>query len=78
MVPPKRDFNHRVTQFRRQDLPTKETGAQRAARRAGKAVVHFVPETAPPRCKAAPLRKAAPRRKAAQLRSETITWSSCT
>ena len=48
LQPPKRDFTHRVTQFRRQDLKRKETGQERKARREGIPVWHEVSEyTAP-------------------------------
>ena len=48
LAPPRRNFNFRVTQFRRQDLKKKETGAERRMRRAGIPVNHYVPENAIP------------------------------
>ena len=47
-APPKHNKEFRVTSFRRQDLLRKETAEERALRRAGIRVNHFVPETAFP------------------------------
>ena len=48
LQPQKRNFTHRVTQFRRQDLKRRETGQERAARREGIRVWHDVSEYAAP------------------------------
>ena len=47
-APPKHNKEFRVTSFRRQDLLRKETSNERALRRAGIRVEHFVPATAFP------------------------------